>query len=100
MRRLVILVGLAAALFAPSTVLAAEQTVKLAVSNMYCAACPFTVRKALTAVPGVIKAEVSYKDKSALVTFDDRKASVEALIAAATNAGYPTRLASGSAKTQ
>jgi periplasmic mercuric ion binding protein len=101
MQRLVILVGLAAGLLGPSAVLAAEQTVKLAVSNMYCAACPLTVRKALTAVPGVIKAEVSYKDKSALVTFDDQKASVQALITAVSNAGYPTQLAaSGAPKTQ
>jgi hypothetical protein len=36
---------------------------------------------------GVTESEVSYKDKSALVTFDDRKANVQALIAAAANAG-------------
>jgi mercuric ion binding protein len=68
---------------------------------MYCASCPLAVKKALSAVPGVIKAEVSYKDKSALVTFDDQKASVQALIDAATNAGYPTKLAAAAApKTQ
>jgi len=100
MQRLVILVGLAAGLLAPSAVLAAEQSVRLAVSNMYCAACPFTVKKALTAMPGVIKAEVSCRGKVALVTFDDQKANVQALITAVTNAGYPTKLAAGSPKTQ
>jgi mercuric ion binding protein len=68
---------------------------------MYCAACPWTVKKALSAVPGVTKAEVSYKDKSAVVTFDDQKANVQALIDAVTKAGYPTKLAAAATpKTQ
>jgi mercuric ion binding protein len=69
---------------------AAERTVTLAVQNMYCAACPFTVRKSLEAVPGVAKVVVSYADKTAIVTFDDAKTVVPALIAATTNAGYPS----------
>ena len=66
---------------------------KLAVSGMYCSACPLTVQKSLSAVPGVAKAEVSYKDKSATVTFDDKKTNVQALIKATTNAGYASKLA-------
>jgi mercuric ion binding protein len=101
MKRLVILVALTAGLLAPGAVLAAEQTVRLAVSNMYCGSCPLTVKKALSAVPGVTKADVSYKDKSAVVTFDDQKANVQALIDAVTKAGYPTKLAAAAApKTQ
>ena len=69
---------------------AAERTVTLAVQNMYCAACPFTVQKSLEAVPGVAKVVVSYADKTAIVTFDDAKTVVPALIAATTNAGYPS----------
>ena len=34
-----------------STAFAAERTVTLAVSNMYCAACPHTVKASLEAVP-------------------------------------------------
>jgi periplasmic mercuric ion binding protein len=93
MKRLVTLVALTAGLLAPGAAFAAEQTVKLAVSNMYCASCPHTVRKSLSAVPGVSKAEVSYEQKTAVVTFDDQKTSVEALIRAVTNAGYPSKLA-------
>jgi mercuric ion binding protein len=93
MKRLVTLAALGAGALLSGTAFAAEQTVKLAVSNMYCAACPSTVKKALSAVPGVTKAEVSYQDKSAVVAFDDRKASVRALIDAVTKAGYPTKLA-------
>ena len=94
MKRLVTFAALGAWILVSGTALAAEQTVKLAVSNMYCAACPSTVKKALSAVPGVTKADVSYEDKSAVVTFDDQKASVQTLIDAVTKAGYPTRLAS------
>jgi mercuric ion binding protein len=62
----------------------------LAVKNMYCADCPFIVKKSLEGVPGVAKVTVSYKDKTATVTYDDIKADVRGLTAATTNAGYPS----------
>jgi mercuric ion binding protein len=74
------------------TAFADEQTVKLAVANMSCASCPPIVRKSLSAVPGVSKVTVSLEQRSALVTFDDQKTNVQALIAATTNAGYPAKL--------
>jgi len=67
-----------------------EQTVTLAVKNMYCVACPLTVKASLQAVPGVSKVIVSYQDKTAVVTYDDTRADVRALTAATTNAGYPS----------
>ncbi len=70
--------------------LAGEKTVTLAVKNMYCAACPYIVKASLEAVPGVTKAVVSYKDKTAVVTYDDAKTNVNALTTATTNAGYPS----------
>jgi mercuric ion binding protein len=69
---------------------AGEKTVTLAVQNMDCASCPFTVKSSLQAVPGVAKAVVSFADKTAVVTFDDAKTTVPALITATTNAGYPS----------
>jgi len=77
-------------LLASSTALAAERTVTLAVQNMYCAACPHTVKASLEAVPGVSKVTVSYEDKTAIVIYDDSKSDVKALTAATTNAGYPS----------
>jgi mercuric ion binding protein len=74
----------------PSSTFAAERTLTLAVQNMYCDACPLIVRKSLEAVPGVAKAVVSFKDKTALVTYDDSKTNLNALMAATTNAGYPS----------
>jgi periplasmic mercuric ion binding protein len=73
-----------------SNAFAAEQTVTLAVKNMYCAACPHTVKASLQAVPGVKQAVVSYKEKTAIVTYDDAKTDVKELITATTNAGYPS----------
>lgn len=71
---------------------AATRSVTLSVPGMTCAACPITVKKALNAVAGVSKAEVSYERKEAVVTFDDTKTTVEALIKATTEAGYPSSL--------
>ena len=81
-------------LLASSPVIAGEKTVTLAVQNMYCSACPVTVKSSLEAVSGVAKAVVSYEDKTAVVTFDDAKTAVPALISATTNAGYPSALKS------
>ena len=78
------------AVLASSAALAGEKTIALAVENMYCAACPHTVKASLEAVPGVTKAVVSYKDKTAVVTYDDTKADVKALTTATTDAGYPS----------
>lgn len=78
---------LASLLSAPAW--AASQTVTLSVPGMTCAACPLTVKKALTRVEGVSKVEVSFEDRQVLVTFDDSKTSVQALTRASENAGYP-----------
>ena len=83
-------VALAVSVLASSTALAAEKTITLAVKNMYCADCPIIVRKSLEAVPGVSKAVVSYKDKTAVVTYDDSSTDVAALTRATTEAGYPS----------
>jgi mercuric ion binding protein len=74
---------------------AASRTVTLAVSNMTCAACPITVKKALTRVDGVSKAAVDLDKQEAVVTFDDAKTSVTSLIKATTDAGYPSRAKEG-----
>ena len=89
MSRLAIIV-LGLGMLASSSALAAERTVTLAVQKMFCADCPFIVRKSLEAVPGVAKATVSYKDKTAMVTYDDARVDVSALTAATTNAGFPS----------
>lgn len=76
----------------PSAVLATERTVTLAVQNMSCSACPFTVRSSLQAVTGVKTVSVSLKTETATVTYDDAKTDIRALTSATTNAGYPSTL--------
>lgn len=72
---------------------AAEKTVTLRVDNMSCATCPPVVKKSLGRMDGVSRVEVSLEGKTAIVTYDDAKTDVAALIEATTNAGYPSRLA-------
>lgn len=74
------------------TAWAKPQTVTLDLPTMNCVMCPITVKKALTKVDGVSRAEVSYEDKQAVVTFDDEKTSANAMIEATTNAGYPSMI--------
>ena len=87
MRRLL----LAALLTAPLAALGATaQTVVLDVQNMTCALCPITVKKALGKVPGVADAKIDLATKTATVKFDPDKATVDALVKATTNAGFPS----------
>jgi mercuric ion binding protein len=90
MIRLFSIMALGIGLLASSSAFATERTITLAVKNIFCDACPLIVRKSLEAVPGVSKAAVSYKEKTAVVTYDDAKADVKALTAATTKAGYPS----------
>ena len=68
----------------------APQTVVLSVSKMTCAACPITVKTALSRVPGVTDVSVSYEKKQATVVYDDTKATVAALTRATTDVGFPS----------
>ena len=93
MKPFITLAAVAVVLSISGAAMAAEQTVKLAVANMTCASCPYILEKSLSAISGVLKVAVSFPQKSAVVTFDDQKTSVEALTAATTTAGYPSKLA-------
>jgi len=87
---------LAAVLVACSTpLLAAQKTVTLGVPGMSCAACPITVKKALTRVEGVTRAEVDFDKRQAVVTYDDAKVNVDQLTQATANAGFPSSLKGG-----
>ena len=77
---------------------AAPQTVTLSVPGMTCAACPITVRQALSKVSGVDKIDVSLEKKEVVVSFDDTMTSLAALTKATENAGYPSTVQSGTAR--
>ena len=88
MNKLVSLIALMGALSTPAW--AATKTVTLAVPGMTCAACPITVKTALAKVAGVEKTDVSFEKREAVVTYDDAKTTVAALIKATADAGYPS----------
>lgn len=66
-----------------------EKTVKFSVAEMTCATCPIAVKKAMQRVDGVINVEVSYEDKTAVVTFDPKLTSPDEIGQASTNVGFP-----------
>lgn len=81
---------LAALVAANSSLAAGTRTATLAVTNMDCAVCPITVRKALEKVSGVGSAKVDLKTQRAVVAFDPAKTTPEALTKATADAGFPS----------
>ncbi|MCX7074453.1 MAG: heavy metal-associated domain-containing protein [Methylococcales bacterium] len=71
---------------------AAEQSVMLSISGMPCAVCPVTIKKSLQKVEGVKTVSVSYENKTVAIVFNDQIASIEKLLKAAENSGYPAIL--------
>jgi len=91
--KLAALAALTAVLGSPAW--AAMQTVTLSVPGMTCAACPITVKTALSRVDGVEATVISFEERLARVRFDDTKTTVDALIRATENAGYPSSVMAG-----
>ena len=84
--------GLISLLFLAGPAFSAEpRTVTLGVEHMTCAACPVTVRKALSHVAGVSASTVDMKAHTATVTFDPTRTSPEALATAVSQAGFPAK---------
>lgn len=71
---------------------ATDRTVTLQVDNMYCASCPYIVKRSLAGVPGVKDVSVSFRDKTAVVTFDSTQTDVAALSDATLESGYPSKV--------
>lgn len=51
-----------------------------------------SVKRSLTKIDGVTKADVSLEKAEAVVTFDDAKTTLEALTKATAGAGFPSKL--------
>ena len=69
-----------------------EQRSVFLIANMTCALCPITVKTALQGVTGVKSVVIDFEAKTATVVFDPSTATIEAIVAASTNAGYPAQL--------
>lgn len=79
MKKLLTVPALALALAsAVAPVRAATKTVALSVPGMTCAACPITVKKALSRVDGVRQVNVGFAKREATVTFDNSKTNARA----------------------
>ena len=83
--------ALIASVMTASTAFAGERTITFAVDNMTCASCPYIVKSSIEGVMGVAKVAVSFRAKTATVTFDDAKTNPATIAAASMNAGYPAR---------
>lgn len=87
-----VILGLTAASTAAQ---AAEQTVILNVANATCALCGPIVKGTLQRVPGVEAVTIdeanAFSGAIATVRFDDQTTNIAALVAATTNAGYPSK---------
>ena len=77
---------------APNRTAAAEtSTVDLIISGMTCAGCVHTIEQAVTALPGVTRADVNLATGTASVEYDPGAVEVEAIRQAVDRAGYAAR---------
>ena len=77
---------------APNRTAAAETaTVDLIISGMTCAGCVRTIEQAVTALPGVTRADVNLATGTASVEYDPGAVEVEAIRQAVDRAGYAAR---------
>lgn len=80
---------------APAAQARATKTVTLKVAGMTCGGCVLGTRRALTRLPGVAKADVSYERGTAIVTYDPAKVTVPQMVAAIKTLGYTATPVSG-----
>ena len=66
----------------------ALDTVTLRVEGMTCGGCTLATRKVLERLDGVMKADVSYEAKRAVVVYDAKKVTVARMIAAVATLKY------------
>ncbi len=88
MRLLSITVMLVSGFLHTSYAFAAEHNVTLDVSTMMCGADPHNIKNALSSLAGVSKVEIFLEQKTAIVTFDDQKSTVDQMLSAMAGAGY------------
>jgi len=74
--------------------------ITLPVDGMTCAACQANVQRALTATPGVTKANVNLMTHEATVQYDAAATTPEKLVAAINDTGYVSRLPDANAVSQ
>ncbi|WP_417673925.1 heavy metal translocating P-type ATPase [Roseibium sp.] len=76
---------------------ARTQTVTLNIQSMSCASCVGRVDRALAAVPGVLSVSVNLAAETATVVYAEGAVTVQELIKASTDIGYPASIAEAGA---
>lgn len=66
----------------------ATDTVTLRIEGMTCAGCTIATRAVLQRLDGVVKADVSYETKTAIVIYDPAKVTTDQMIAAVATLKY------------
>ncbi len=90
-----LLIGMLFSGFFASSAWSADDNLKLVVlkvEDMTCISCPATIKAVLKKLPGVVKAEVSYKEEKAEVSYQNGKVTVEQMIKAIEDLGYRASL--------
>jgi mercuric ion transport protein len=64
------------------------QTAEFSIKGMSCESCEAEVNHEVNKLPGIVKSEVSYAKRNAVVQFDPSKTSVEKIIDAVNSTGY------------
>jgi mercuric ion transport protein len=64
------------------------QIVELGIKGMSCESCEAEVNHEVNNLPGIIKSEVSYENKNAVIEFDASKTNIEKIIDAVNSTGY------------
>jgi copper chaperone CopZ len=72
-----------------------REHVELEITGMTCGHCVAAVKKALAAVPGVDSVEVTLSPPRAVVVCDSSRTTVELLLKATAEEGYPSSPAAG-----
>lgn len=70
----------------------AQKTVTLSIPAMNCAACPVTVKAALTKLDGIASVSSDLKKRQTTVTFDDAKLTTARITQATKDAGFPSTI--------
>jgi len=73
----------------------AKGHVALSITGMTCGHCVAAVKKALAAVPGVEAVEVTLSPPRAMVACDSSRTTLEMLLKATEEEGYPSSPATG-----
>lgn len=80
------------------TLAASRYTVTLRIEGMTCGGCTIATRKVLERLDGVSKADVSYEQKRAVVTYDPAKVTVAQMIAAVATLKYTATVVTSTAQ--